>query len=102
MKSVIAAKQATANKILTCPHSIFVLYEMLRVGCLEQMAARVLARRIAGNLAKRRDRRKREGDEAVQESVSIAAACFNYPSASRRAKRNHMVLRRDAHPDLWR
>jgi hypothetical protein len=52
MKNTIAAKHATAKKILACPQSIFLLYETLGVGCVEQIAARLIGRRVAANIAK--------------------------------------------------
>jgi hypothetical protein len=42
MKSTIAAKHATAKRILICPQTIFLLYEILGVGCVEQIAARLM------------------------------------------------------------
>jgi len=47
MKSAIAAKHATAKRILTCPQSILRLYEILEVRCLDQIAARLIDARQA-------------------------------------------------------
>jgi hypothetical protein len=67
MKSAMAAKHATAKKILSCPHSIFLLYKILEVRAARlfdarqataarRSAAKLLtrdeARRIAANIAK--------------------------------------------------
>jgi hypothetical protein len=50
MKNTTAAKHATAKKILTCPHSIFPLYEISEAGCLKQIAARLIGARLVGNI----------------------------------------------------
>jgi hypothetical protein len=42
MKNTIAAKHATAKKILTWSQSISLLYEILEVCCLDQIAARLI------------------------------------------------------------
>jgi hypothetical protein len=58
MKSTIAAKHATAKKILICPQTIFLFYEILGLGCVEQIAARLIGtadcqqhRQAAGSFA---------------------------------------------------
>jgi hypothetical protein len=47
MKSTIAAKHATAKKILTWSQSISLLYEILEARCLDQIAARLIDSRKA-------------------------------------------------------
>jgi hypothetical protein len=47
MKSTIAPKHATAKKIVTCPQSISLVYEILEVRCLDQIAARLIDARQA-------------------------------------------------------
>jgi hypothetical protein len=52
MKNTIAAKHATAKKILTSPQSISLLYEILEVRCLDQIAARLIdARQVTAGPA---------------------------------------------------
>jgi len=42
MKSAMAAKHATAKRILTCPQYILLLYEVTEVDCLKQIVARLI------------------------------------------------------------
>jgi hypothetical protein len=39
MKNAIAAKHATAKKILTCPQDMLLSYDKLKVGYFEQIDA---------------------------------------------------------------